>query len=159
MKTNLSAQNPSFIVILQSILFPPTPTQIFFITVCNSKSYKSPIIANYTCSDSGRVLFHNCTNRIGIMKSYCPVYKPSCVDTSNNGQSSCVLLSHTSTETICECSISVAISVEKGRKLVNEVATIAEESGVVMQLVAVSEYVSADFFKYFHCGAEFEFPK
>eukprot|EP00597_Dinobryon_sp_UTEXLB2267_P010423 CAMPEP_0170102732 /NCGR_PEP_ID=MMETSP0020_2-20130122/3057_1 /TAXON_ID=98059 /ORGANISM="Dinobryon sp., Strain UTEXLB2267" /LENGTH=1386 /DNA_ID=CAMNT_0010326131 /DNA_START=159 /DNA_END=4316 /DNA_ORIENTATION=+ len=151
-KANLSAYAPSFIAIIQNIVVLPFPIQDTFTTECNSRFFLSPIIVNYTCSDSGRILFHNCTNRIGILRSYCPTYKPSCKEISKNGQylsSSCVLLNSTLTETICECKVTTTTASEKrSRNLVNEVVSIAGESGA-MQFVAISEFVTADFLNTF----------
>jgi len=144
--TNMSTNVPSFVVVLRNILNSPASILQSFSTVCNSKFNSLTFTANYTCPDSGHVLIHNCTNKIGTFKSYCPVYKPSCREIMKNGRyqsQSCQLLNHSQTETICECKISSTISSKHERRFLNDESSVAEESGA-MQLVAISEYVTID---------------
>ena len=72
------------------------------------------------------------------------------IQTRNNRKwtISCLLLNYTTTETICECTISTSASNQRSRRLIDEVTSVEEDSGV-MQLVAISEYVTADFFNTF----------
>mmetsp|Transcript_27237 Transcript_27237/g.37411 ORF Transcript_27237/g.37411 Transcript_27237/m.37411 type:complete len:938 (+) Transcript_27237:1783-4596(+) len=135
-------------VVLQYIttpVFDVSSPQIFT-TICSPNLKESQRIFNYTCPGSGQLLMHNCKDRIGTLKSYCPVFKPSCQTLTKNGafqSSNCVLLNHSATEIMCECEISDSSIVGKSRLLLDGVNSIEETSGA-MQLVAISEYVTAD---------------
>ena len=105
-------------------------------------------VSSFTCPDSGRVLTHNCTGRVGTLVSFCPIYRPSCQTLSQNSSSTgasstCVLANYTSSFVTCICTIYPASS----RRL-SDVSTIAARSGA-LQLVAMTELVSNDFLNTF----------
>ena len=75
-----------------------------FITYCK----KNPQIFNYTCPGSNYIINHNCTNVIGIYKSYCPLLQINCNSLSNT-ERKCIKISESFQDfkilknVTCEC--------------------------------------------------------
>ena len=144
---SLSTANTShlrYVILVQlSNIAPPVHTSSHnFTSECGKASLN---VSSFTCPDSGRVLTHNCTGRVGTLVSF---YRPSCQTLSQNSSSTgasstCVLANYTSSFVTCICTIYPASS----RRL-SDVSTIAARSGA-LQLVAMTELVSKDFLNTF----------
>ena len=75
---------------------------INFTTICKKESF--PVITNFTCPVSNKVITHNCTNRVGKMTSTCPFYEIVCSNVERNGDQTCRTVKYTNDWTVCACS-------------------------------------------------------
>ena len=130
-----------------------------FTTVCTKAKDTSHKIINFTCPESGYVLFHNCSNKVGVLTSYCPVRRPSCQTVSviqTSSHSVCRTVNYTSTLTWCHCTIHPSHT----RRNLGSVSadSVLEDSGA-LQLVAMTELVTNDFKNTFSAASELTNPQ
>jgi hypothetical protein len=109
-----------------------------FSTVCHRRrrSSGSTLQHRYVCPSSGHVIVHNCTNKVGLLTSFCPRYQPSCGSLADTKHSSCELLSFSMDRTVCNCSLAEDVS---GRRRRLDSSNIAESTAI--QIVATGYYL------------------
>jgi hypothetical protein len=109
-----------------------------FSTVCHRRrrGSGSTLQHRYVCPSSGHVIEHNCTNKVGLLTSFCPRYQPSCGSLADTKHSSCELLSSSADRTVCNCSLAEDVS---GRRRRLDSSNIAESTAI--QIVATGYYL------------------
>ena len=109
-----------------------------FSTVCHRRrrGSGSTLQHRYVCPSSGHVIEHNCTNKVGLLTSFCPRYQPSCGSFADTKHSSCELLSSSADRTVCNCSLAEDVS---GRRRRLDSSNIAESTAI--QIVATGYYL------------------
>ena len=134
------------VVVLKRVAsFPTLPTSKFT-TICRAPKFMSGRIFNYTCPFlTGHILTHNCSNKVGKLVSYCPVYKPSCASlpvTQSSFESICHMVNYTDTLTWCQCFF---LPVPYGRRNLGSASVAAglQDSGA-LQVVTISELIPSN---------------
>ena len=112
---------------------------INFSTVCHKRQYLwASSVHRYVCPSSGYVIVHNCTNKVGVLTTACPQYKPSCSSFIDSKHSSCKLLSFSANLTVCNCSLSKEMSTTH-RRLDSSSGDIVVTNS--LQVVATGRYL------------------
>eukprot|EP01036_Dinobryon_divergens_P025956 gene25956-34556_t len=142
---NRTEKGHELLVSLKRIASLPKLPLYNFTTICRKPKFMSRTIFNYTCPLTGHVLSHNCSNKVGKVVSYCPVYKPSCQSLpflQSSTQATCKMVNYTDSLTWCLCTIHS--TPDRRRSLLSSsVAAGLQDSGA-LQLVAMSELVSSN---------------
>ena len=105
---NRTESGHEVLVALRRVASLPALPVYNFTSVCRKPRFMSRKIFNYTCPLTGHILTHNCSNKVGKLVSYCPVYKPSCQSlpvTQSSFISICHMVNYTDTLTWCRCTI------------------------------------------------------
>jgi hypothetical protein len=119
---------------------------IRFVSDCAFPNVTLGSVANFTCPD-GQVVSHRCVSKRDVITTTCPAMRvlPDCHLMSSSdaemSSSSCQLLSFTSTQVVCNCTI-MAQQVGRRRRL--DAATSAKASGY-KEVVAMSKYTYEGF--------------
>jgi hypothetical protein len=111
--------------------------KINFTSDCSSLGF---VIRNFTCPFSGHTIFHDCSNKMGVLISFCPVLQPICNFSSTNIiVKSCRVTNYSVWFTMCSCEI------ENNRSFNRRALTSIEESTGILGFVAMSSFVSGEF--------------
>jgi hypothetical protein len=127
-----------------------------FVTTCenytSTASPATPTSVNYTCP-SGQVVSHMCTDKSEVITTQCPAlrYLPICRILSSNDKNSsqsqtCDVMSFTSTNVTCNCTILLQQSssgTDNGRR--HLYGSSAVESSGYIEMVSMSEYTYEGF--------------
>ena len=158
--SNSTASSPEILISLKNTEPLLQLPQHNFTTVC--KKNAMTFLFNYTCPISGYIIFHNCSSKVGSLRSFCPVFRPSCESFLSSGiQSHCKMVNFTTAATLCACSMksnSHTNGVSGGRRsLSSSVQSVASDSGA-LQLIALSKLVASDFSDSFSSAASLTQP-
>ena len=137
---NATSNGHNIVVFIRNIEPVIVSPVVNFTTVCRNGN-----VFNFTCPQSGHRIVHNCSEIVGILISYCPVYRPSCQTLpmkSTASVSQCRMLNFTRDATTCLCAIFPTN--QNSRRLSTSGQSPSEESGAV-QLITLTELVASDF--------------
>ena len=128
------------IVNLSNFVPSTITTSVNFTTTCNQ--FMKHSVLNFTCPGSGHVIVHNCSNKVGILRSFCPVYRPSCTLMSSKQTTECRAINYTESTTTCRCTISVLTN---KRRLQSSSDGFSSAQAGAFQLATLTELVASDF--------------
>ena len=160
LESNVTTGSYDVLTTMQNIVPYAPSARINLTTVCHGGKQQPQQIVKFKCPQSKHTLVHNCSNKVGIMRSYCPVYQPSCkvlaIDEFNNRNVSCHAVSYSTASTTCLCSIAVS-KTQQRRALTTSTQSAADNSGV-FQLATVSVLVSSEFANTFTAAPDVTSP-
>ena len=118
-----------------------------FTTVC-LKQQSPPLVTSHLCPLTGHMIIHNCTHKIGILRTKCPQYRAACSNLTDLTQEVCSVASFTQNETVCTCTINMDQSTR--RRLSSEVESNIQSTS--LQIVATGGYFIEDQSNTFHAA-------
>ena len=128
-----------------------------FSTVCHKRQVP-PLIHRYVCPHSGYVVLHNCTNRVGVLTTFCPKYQPSCSNLTDLQHRLCEVVSFTELRTVCNCTVSMTEPITVRRQLDSSGQGNVAES-TTLQLVATGEYLADEVAETFSAAPSLSSPE
>ena len=104
---NLSTSRFIIVTLVNNGPFNAEDNAMNFSTSCHRRQYLwASSSRRYVCPSSGYVIVHNCTNKVGVLTTVCPQYRPSCSSFVDVHHPSCELVSFSANLTVCNCSLS-----------------------------------------------------